>query len=163
MIIQTNLSKMKNKILPTCLQGNYQDSSQYYIIRCVSGWKSHLIILTYLVVSSGITDNQQTRLPKSWLDLIGEGAGSETASNGTCSCTASKLQNGTLQDKLAGEKQFKKGETLQPSIVPLKKNNNKNNVICTNFIKFLKTKLGFQRNFRTFCDIPRSTKLFEGD
>ena len=26
MIIHNNLSKMKNKILPTCLQGNYRDS-----------------------------------------------------------------------------------------------------------------------------------------
>ena len=26
MIIQSNLSKMKNKILPTCLQENYRDS-----------------------------------------------------------------------------------------------------------------------------------------
>ena len=26
MIIHSNLSKMKNKILPTCLQGNYRDS-----------------------------------------------------------------------------------------------------------------------------------------
>ena len=26
MIIQSNLSKMKNKILTTCLQGNYRDS-----------------------------------------------------------------------------------------------------------------------------------------
>ena len=26
MIIHTNLSKMKNQILPTCLQGNYRDS-----------------------------------------------------------------------------------------------------------------------------------------
>ena len=26
MIIHSNLSKMKNKIVPTCLQGNYKDS-----------------------------------------------------------------------------------------------------------------------------------------
>ena len=26
MIIHSNLSKMKNKFLPTCLQGNYRDS-----------------------------------------------------------------------------------------------------------------------------------------
>ena len=26
MTVNTNLSKMKNKILPTCLQGNYRDS-----------------------------------------------------------------------------------------------------------------------------------------
>ena len=26
MIVHSNLSKMKNKILPTCLQGNYRDS-----------------------------------------------------------------------------------------------------------------------------------------
>ena len=26
LIIHSNLSKMKNKILPTCLQGNYRDS-----------------------------------------------------------------------------------------------------------------------------------------
>ena len=26
MIIHSNLSKMKNKILPTCLKGNYTDS-----------------------------------------------------------------------------------------------------------------------------------------
>ena len=40
LVIQRKLSKMKNKILPTCLQGNYGDSLEKSAMRGrVWGWE----------------------------------------------------------------------------------------------------------------------------
>ena len=60
MIINRKLSKMKNKILPTCLQGNYGDSlgefcnTSYGIVgaervnkyKCVCGSKGYIVMCT---------------------------------------------------------------------------------------------------------------------
>ena len=51
MIIHSNLAEMKNKILPTCLQGNYRDSlgelnsTSYTVLWAERVYTVHLLIL----------------------------------------------------------------------------------------------------------------------
>ena len=51
---------------------------------------------SYLVISGGVRDNEEAWLAKSLLDLVGEGPGSEPASDGDRSSVVSKLQDGPL-------------------------------------------------------------------
>merc|ERR1719270_2194177 len=49
-----------------------------------------------LVVGPGVGDDQETRLAEGGLDLISEGSGSETSSNGAAANIPGKLENSSL-------------------------------------------------------------------
>ncbi len=54
----------------------------------------------HLVVTPGVGHNEEAWLPESLLDLIGEGARSETAGDGMGASVVGKLQNGSLDHKI---------------------------------------------------------------
>ena len=59
MIIHSNLCKMKNKILPICLQGNYRDSSiQQYVYMACLGLGGKKGSLTALCILEGLLARQ---------------------------------------------------------------------------------------------------------
>ena len=59
-------------------------------------YKLRINLSSHLVISTGVTHNEQTRLFESCLDLVGECAWSESSSNSYSPSVAGKLEDGTL-------------------------------------------------------------------
>ena len=60
---------------------------------------SYMYVHVYLVVSGWISDDEKAWLPKSFLDLIGEGSRGESASHWSGTSVVGKLQHSSLDNE----------------------------------------------------------------